>query len=1052
MSAVATDPSVPTGKSESEALVAQRECTWKVVKAGEGLERQQTWEKSSTHESTGCPTLPTVRSASQGGKEVEDTMSSSRRLRWGHLSNASVPALESAAPKAGLEEQAHASEVKKPAVPCRISPSGIPVERYRQKLEECASLHHQLQEMVSAHCVTQEQLCGVRAECDCLKNEIVRLRDLLATTTSELGIQQQHVVELERENLKLREELREKQVEGMTSQRKMNYILSNSTVSPQGGGVATYTRYSPRPSPATVVLPVTPTLMVQPGLTGAKNVLDAVELYVRECFRTNVLPHVELIHSLYDGGRLAAVDPPLTHAQLKALQRVLADVKWEVEVSGIPVETYVSRKPRLQGRSQRLKDPDVSYPLWFNKLETLTFRSESWRTCLGLIVEIVRSLKSARYLELFGISDASTMQQLAETLIMEQHVEALSLPEVELDDEGLITLFTLITRRDHLGSPNTNWETCDNENQALQESGPAAASEAAPNDAQTENKESASPEAGAALTPVGKSSPTKTLWFGVRCLDLSRCKVTDPTNVFSLFRCPVLEVLVLPPSNQLGDVHLRGILEGCPHLHTIDISGNTALTTACVKYIGRHSTIKVLRLENCPGIDQLDLPNVEVLFSSLSYVIKLHAPELRRLPVPVVHSRVLFNFKAPRLREITLKGIVVDRGTLDSLKETAGEDSACEPKLARSVLSSCDKSAYSDGQKQSTAATMQLLCAGFIDCTFTAESEVREFTKKQKALLRFSLHGCKGVVDANLTRLPATLMDLDVSDAARLTNRGLEIIATTLPQLIRLNLKNAGPQISNEGIRLLRGLVNLEVLNLLRLPQILPEVVSAVANDLPWLRKLYHETAVVGPRSVVAATSAPVHLDVLREDDEDTTRNAVGECAKELLQLRNETALAFWMDAQLPKPTSLIPPRTAAADSIDLNAPNPPLTANTTFYEAACRKLSRSGNGSAFGSQRRAITPRNADAAANQNEESEKVNVLVVSSGDDSPLMASMSGGVEGVNADCGDVDDKSFSTAPDQLRAMENALDEKNRLVIEKKPLGPWDEEDLVEKHRRIA
>nr|CCC95812.1 unnamed protein product [Trypanosoma congolense IL3000] len=997
-------------------------------------------------------TLPAVQQASQGRKDVQETKLPSKLQRWGRLGGATELAPDGSPQKSGPEQQPVG--IRDSVAPLRITQGGIPLERYRAKLEECAALHAKLDEMATAQSVTQEQLYAARGECDALRNEILRLRDMLATATGELSIHQRQVLHLERENLVLRTESRKQQMEGATAGDQTD--LSTQSIQAPSYGSHMQTIAS---GPAW-----TPTPPQQHGISGnlrssrrltrmsTSNAPDAVELYVKECFRSNVIPHMELLQSLYEGRQLAGVEPPLTYVQLKALQKVIMDSKW---VSGEPVQPTGTRPSgRLCGqRCNRLGDTASNGMRWFEKLDTMTFRCENWRSSITLVVELIRSLPHTRNVELFNISDESVMRQLAETLAMEHHVDVLSLPELALNDEGLVTLFTLILRRDQLATSNATGKKQEQSTGIpVVDPGVVPVTRNIMGDSMLSQMKTAAADGDGVPPPTLKrGGASNGSMFGMYCLDLGRCILSNPTYVFKSFRCPALEVLVLPSSREMRDIHVRNILEACPRLHTLDISGNTALSTACVKYIAEHRSLKVLRMENCPGIGCLDITNVEVLFASLLYVISLHAPGLRRLPVPISHSRVLFDFKAPNLREITLKGIIVDAGTLSPFTKSTNEG-VDSPTLNLSSMSGCERAGSLDHVRQSSEAIIQLLSAGFISCTFADDRELKQFVRRQQQLLRLSLHNCKGVKDSHLSHLPPTLLELDLGNVAQLNNKSLDIISNNLPQLIKLNLKNAGPQISNAGVRSLHGLVHLEVLNLLLLPQVETDVVSGLASELTRLRKLYHETAIVGPRDLATAASTAVNTIVCRVDEEDSTKSAVEKCGKELLQLRDETSLSLWMEAQLPRPQSIFPSRATLAHTVDFNASNPPLTTNTTFYEMAMQGFSSGGggDGNRHVTRKRPTSNYKSDPANSSNEGGETVNVLVVGSDDGLSEAAAMTTGGEEENVGNDDACEKSLSTNSYNYGQVENVLDEKNRLVIDRKPLGPWDEEDLVEEHRK--
>ncbi|KAG8341140.1 putative leucine-rich repeat protein [Trypanosoma vivax] len=958
-------------------------------------------------------------------------------------------------------------DIKKPLMQPRFAPPGVSMARYKGKLEECANLHRQLQELATVNSATREQLYGVRAECDSFRKEILRLRDILSTTTDELHSKHHRMVDLERENTQLREELRAKQMQEMRPERRIDCMLSHTCGGncclPSSQSNCVLTDYGIDPTRSSRVPHLTEggdaRMTSQLVHEDTMNSTGAIGTYVSECFRVGLLPHMEILHSLHDGGRLAAVEPPITFAQLNVVQRLVSSATWDNKTNAAdPMAVcHLSASGQL---AAALKAHSLQ---WCNNVELLTFRSETWHTSISLLLSIIRALKCVHTVEVFAISDVVVMQQLAEILLMELHVEALSLPELSLDDEGLVALFALISRRRQLSDTNGPHEQVVgpspkpirlNDSAALPakvvHGGSVGDKMASVSDQTVDvevieiNAESvrattrpSEGDSGHARTTNSTKEDSKAP-LTLHCLDLGRCTVTNPTSTFRMFQCDSLKVLILPSCAGLRDIHIRDIVGACPSLHTLDVTGNPGLSSTCIMYISAHAQLKVLRIENCPGISHLNLANIEVLFSSLSYVISLRAPELRRLPVPITHSRVLFNFVAPKLTEITLKGIVVDHGTLKPFADTESLEGVVS-RLYTPMLSS--SSAPVVEKVSSGKGGIQLLSVGFIDCTFVVESELQNFVKQQNQLLRFSVHGCRGVTDSHLLRLPCTLLELDVGGVGHLTNKSIEYFVNRLTQLLKLNLKNAGQSINNNGIRLLKGLVNLEVLNLLQMPQITPEVVAAVVSELPQLRELYHESAIVGPCPKALLHTSTVR--VWRSDEEDATRHAVGECAKELLQLRDETALALWMEAQLPKPVSRLCSHSTAAYCMGLGQTKPMF--DTTYYNAARQRLSEYGISSITvgpGS----MSPGDCPNITTPLEE-QKPDVLVLGEENINVLSPLQKGEEEALAAEC---EECSASSTSNNYRALEDAMDEKGRIAMEKKPLGPWDEEDVVKEHRR--
>ncbi|EAN95355.1 putative leucine-rich repeat protein [Trypanosoma cruzi] len=1010
-----------------------------------------------------------------------------------------------------------------------LASGGIPLQRYRAKLEECADLHRRLQDTCVELSVTREHLCSVKVDRSNLINEIERLRDVLFVTTTELQSMQQRVEELERENKHMSVELRGLQALSMCPSRRMEIITTlratpydtdagkseniygTNTDSFAPGDMGARRRLTN--SAAALCLESNPSLLRRSlTCTDTLKPTDILASYVCECFRTEVVPHMELLHSLYDGSRLMAVDPPVTHAQLSALKRVLVEAAagtTRIGGAGAASIRRLEKRPLPRVGGRRLS-PLTSAKRWNCQVELLSFRCENWHASTSVLLYMIRSIESVRHVEIFSLTDVAVLRQLAEALLMAPHVEVLSLPELSLADDGLAVLFSFMVRQEQLvtkapasivetkSSTRTKYEPLGS-NEPQKGIGVLSHNRDHKEDedddgaggigGEDEEGEEASCKLGDHSAQVSSEGRYVEPQFSIPCLDLSRCRIDHPTGLFRTFRGPLVKVLVLTGCSALRDAHVRDVLEACPQLHTIDLSGNEGLTTACVRYISQHERLKVLRLENCPAIKRLELANVEVLFSSLAYVTRLYAPELCRLPVPLTQSHVLFDLYAPKLREIILKGIVVDRGTLAAFVHNGSNGCAGEREVSSSLRAhsssarpveknfleeqqqqeqqpprECEgedeemeeKQEFQEEQQEQQQEQQeeeeeenqhepgdvpQLLSVGFIGCLIASASELNSFMKQQTQLLRLSLHGCHGLVDSSLAWLPHTLMELDLGGVAQLTGSSVNVIATRLPQLIKLSLKNAGTSIQNADLHRLRGLGNLEVLNLLGLPQLFPEVVAAVVEALPQLRVLYHETV------VVARTHPTTVLQVNRIDEEDTTHHDIQHCLKELLQLRNETALALWMEAQLPKPAQLLPCRNGARSGTEMGAKQPPLTINTTFYEATQLELSQQGRFTMALENEEEEEPSTAENGENTVEQ-EKPDVLTISSDHEEAMPHEFFDG-EGDN-DEDDENEKSKQSLYDTHRRTESGMDEKSRLAIEQTPLGPWGAADIVAEHRQ--
>ncbi|GET86306.1 leucine-rich repeat protein, putative [Leishmania tarentolae] len=392
----------------------------------------------------------------------------------------------------------------------------------------------------------------------------------------------------------------------------------------------------------------------------------------------------------------------------------------------------------------------------------------------------------------------------------------------------------------------------------------------------------------AAVPP--ETSCTDVLALEVCTLDLSACHIKDPLTL-TQFYCPSVEVLLLPPTDRLTDSLLAEVLQSCPRLHTLDLSGCERLTDACVEFFNSAAPqLRVLALEHCPHVHRLHLDHVEVLLSSLAHVHTLTSRSLRVLPLPVQQRAVLTSLMAPRLSQISLHGLPVNE---EVLRRFNSRDEG-----------------------------VRLTSVTFSECTFRNDDVFAGLLQSQKGLQKLSLLHCKGLSSAcwmakrGLLILEA-LHTLELVNLRTLTDEALRELIQACPALQQLNLHGAGwSHLTDISIRQLDQLSELRVLNLLGLnPDLVTApVVTALAQRLPQLQRLYHETAITlgGSSEAVETSGKGIHLPVStvdmtaasvpscviieRSDAEARWRAALRDYPLRMLRLQHHSALVLWTD------------------------------------------------------------------------------------------------------------------------------------------------------------
>lgn len=756
---------------------------------------------------------------------------------------------------------------------------GIPVARHMAKLEECAKLHRDLHDAHESFRILQQHSEGQQREYEYVLREAQRAQDVLAVVSGEMHGHQERVRSLERENLQLRSELQ------ALRQGKAVFAARSMTM---GGGNRVCMAAATHHPVMDAVFPGMPTATgyTLGSTVGASPDEEATAFarrlmteYAVASFQSSCEPSISILHSLYrNDGRLIAAENAIVDAQLVVLQKLL-------------------------------EEPTSLWRGWAaTQLNTLSIRFAYQESGIALLSGMLPALPSLRALEIFGINTTTAVRRLCEVLLSSS-ILTLSLPELRVGDEALELLWRLLSQRQSLG----------------------LVGEA---DVATELSRCGT----ATLTVKEKDQKSTEDALRMHTLDLGCCEVLDTMTLRHLC-CPGLQVLLLPGCEVMTDTVVHAILRACPTLYTLDISGCTTLTTACTAFFNQLAPqLAVLRVENCPGIRSLHLEYVEVLFSSLANVTALCMPSLKRLPVPISNRSVLMHaFEAPQLEELTCRSMMIDSAVLCPalmVHVPSGRPYQCiapvsveelvadEEERSVAVESTAVTSDSADASLPPIAAPPQLLFLAFENCAFEdAPATLGPLLRQQRSLQKLSLHNCQGVRDEVLCGLPPSLLALDLGHTASLTDAGVAEVVLHTPHLKQLSLKGAGAALTNNGIHKLRGLSELQELNLLQLDsfRVTPAAVSAVAASLPQLTMVRHETAVV----VSGGASAPGRggsslLQVARSDDETDWLAEMAACPRDLLRLRHTAALTLWKERTLPKPSTLTPmatARTAAADA-----------------------------------------------------------------------------------------------------------------------------------------
>lgn len=705
------------------------------------------------------------------------------------------------------------------------APSGIPLERYRVKLEECAELHRQLSEQAQARETLEQRLAACRDEAAQLRQAVHRLES---------------VVQLRNEELVL-----------LRSDRRRHG--GSGSGAPVADAAGAELRLSPTPSLAAAygrrghesaapVAAATAAALASPSAAAAD---QAVMLeYVSASCYLGCPTHPQLIECFFaatSGQALVATEPPLTFAQSSVLHRLLAHTNRARDNTAAPVP-----------------EP-FAFRTWAARhLRTLSVSFEDAYAGADVLADVVlHSLPALTHLEVRGVNSDAALTKLTDALMGATQVQALSLPELAVGDEGLQALWRLMrTRGDVVG-------------------------------------------------------------LELATLDLSACQVKDALTLTQLY-APSAEVLLLPPTERLTDSVLADLLQRCPRLHTLDVSGCVRLTDACVPHFDSAAPqLRVLALEHCPHIHRVVLDHVEVLLSSLAHVHALSSRSLRVLPLPVQQRAVLTSMVVPQLTQLALHGLLVDGEVLRRLDGREGMPALPEA---------------GDGRDGAVTTMVQLMGLTFSECTFADDAVLGRLLAAQSTLQQLRLYHCKGLSGACWTTALqgdgaslAAMHTLELVNLRTLSDAALVALVQACPALEHLNLHGAGwTQLTDISIRQLDRLAELRVLNLLALnPDLVTApVVTAVARRLPQLHRLYHETAITSAscgsdassdtagsgngsaEPAHAASCVPRTVVVERSDAEGRWRAALRDYPLRLLRLQHHSALTLWTDHRAGAPPS----------------------------------------------------------------------------------------------------------------------------------------------------
>ncbi|KAG5485489.1 hypothetical protein LSCM1_07574 [Leishmania martiniquensis] len=702
------------------------------------------------------------------------------------------------------------------AVAATPSPSTA-LGRYRAKLEECAELHHKVEELTRTNEVMEQRLASCQAEGVQLRQALHRLECVLQLRNEELVL--------------LREDRCQRGGGGGGGDGELTQMrmIQPATMAPAQSLAIGHGRVGQE---------------IAQTAEGAAAADQAVIMeYVSASCYLGCPTHPQLIQRLFaaaSGEALIATEPPLTYEQSSVLHRLLA-------------------RPPSGGEAltTAVPPPLSAFHAWASKrLRTFSVRFEDAYAGVSILSDaLLHSLPSLTQLEVWCVGSDAALVKLTDSLMGATQVHALSLPELAAGDEGLQALWRLLRMRSAMVASCTTAE-------------PAAA-------------------------PCPDS-----LALELCTLDLSACHVEDTLTLTQLY-CPSAEVLLLPPTERLTDSLLSEVLQRCPRLHTLDVSGCVRLTDACVDFFNAAPQLRVLALEHCPHVHRLQLSHVEVLLSSLAHVHTLTSRSLRVLPLPVQQRAVFTSLTAPHLSQICLHGLSLDEEVLRRLNGRTGEGDGCDEGV-------------------------RLTSVAFSECTFASDDVLIGLLASQKNLQQLRLYHCRGLSDACWTAagkrgLPVftALHTLELINLRTLTDAALRALIHACPSLQHLNLHGAGwSDLTDASIRQLDQLAGLRVLNLLALnPNLVTaSVVTALVRRLPRLQRLYHETAstAVGHSESVesdsrgtlsrldagdlAPASVPAPVMVERSDAEARWQAALRDYPVRLLRLQHHSALVLWTD------------------------------------------------------------------------------------------------------------------------------------------------------------
>lgn len=364
------------------------------------------------------------------------------------------------------------------------------------------------------------------------------------------------------------------------------------------------------------------------------------------------------------------------------------------------------------------------------------------------------------------------------------------------------------------------------------------------------------------------AGPARTL-LSISELDLSKSQLREQKS-FELIRGLSIRSLNLAGSDFLSDNLVGEILRNCPQLQNLNVSHCPLLTNDTVSFINAARSVTKVSLVGCAAISKLTFFFVEELDSDLTGVSHLECPKLRLLPRPLVHFR-LVSLQCPALEEVTFRGLSFSGRELLMISESSKD----------------------------------LKRLSFIRCRLGGADY---FFRMMRQLTHLSLHGCKGVTDADVMCFCSRLESLDLTENYCLTDKCMKYLADSCANLAHFTLKRCA-NITDQGIACFVQHASLEFLNVLGMKKVTIVALHRLITSLPSIRRIVHESLV----------SASVQVD--REDVEEAEHASIQTEQSALLAKRDVAALSYVAGVSAsPKREG----RPETADSSAVKTPRPP--------------------------------------------------------------------------------------------------------------------------------